>query len=101
MRKRVPDSSAGAGRRPPPGAGVPGTTREVKTRVWVVSENGLPKPQVVHPGITDGKQTRIADTDGLDVGTQVIVGIKETVGPVAKKKRSLLPTPGPGGRPPR
>ena len=61
------------------GPGIPG-------RVWVVGQDGQPKPNVVRLGVSDGKATEILK-GAVKEGTEIILGMAEGAGKTAKPTR--------------
>jgi HlyD family secretion protein len=70
------------------------------TRVFLLSEDGRPRPAVFRAGRSDGVYTEVTGETELREGTQVITGVTNLKKPkkAATGRNSLLPAPGgPGG----
>jgi len=92
--------SAGLGGKP--SAGEPHGNRQIDTTdgkravVWVLDQ-GMPRPEFIRVGITDGKMTEIRFAGNIREGTEVITGVR-TLTQKKEKSVSLIPQPGPPGR---
>jgi HlyD family secretion protein len=96
----LPEEPASTGRAANNGSLEKERAPEGMARVFLLPEDGRPRPVFFKAGQTDGVQTEIAGNSGIEEGTRVVTGSadrkrtkKKTVG-----KNSLLPAPGGPGR---
>jgi HlyD family secretion protein len=99
----LPDSQESAranGRKPQNGAPRMESVPEGMTRVFLLSEDGHPRPAFLRAGQSDGVYTEVTGGTDLKEEAQVITGVttRKKSKKAAVGKNSLLPTPGGPGR---
>ncbi len=103
----VPGASPGFGFRPGAGAGFPAggaggfAMPADRGAVWFLDGEGRPRMDFVQTGATDGKNTEIVRSRGLEEGVKVITGLTEKANPAATPAASGSRQRGFGGGPPR
>jgi HlyD family secretion protein len=95
-RQGAPGAAEPGGK--PEGTRVPEGTPRGMARLFLVAEDGRPRPVIFEPGRSDGVRTEITGDTEIGEGTWVITGISDP-GKAKKSnvgRNSLLPSPGEG-----
>ncbi len=103
----LPGSRPGFGSRTGAGSGFPAGAAggfampADRGAVWVLDGQGRPRMEFVQTGATDGKNTEIVRSRGLEEGVEVITGLTEKANPAATPAAAGSRQRGFGGGPPR